>query len=82
MKKLCGILTKRPGMSEERPCIRKSTHGGWHSPDLTEMQFGNMEVVGLKRAGNPSTLWIVRRGKKLSSVRARDLLMDTLLEFT
>lgn len=42
-------------MSEGRPCMRPIAHLGYHTPDLTGMQFHNLHVVALgKRHIQPS----------------------------
>lgn len=77
----CGVMVKKPGMPEERPCIQSKGHkGGNHSPDLTGLEFGYSQKV--VRLGPPNegkqTRWIVldRFGEE-KLVRACDLLDGT-----
>jgi hypothetical protein len=42
---LCGKMIQIGRMSESRPCMRLVHHTGSHTPDLTGMMFGNLQVI-------------------------------------
>jgi hypothetical protein len=45
-------------MTEARPCLRPAKHMCRHSPDLTNMVFGNLRVIGVgKRTRSAKPTW-------------------------
>jgi hypothetical protein len=61
---LCGIVVQKGQMTEARPCIRDGSKGhSHHSPDLSNMVFGNLTVKRLAQPHRKSdgcfrTRWI------------------------
>lgn len=80
MGKLCGFMVRGRGMSEARPCMRKSHSGGQHRPDLKGLQFGFLTVVSPGRfyrsSGKKYFTWVVkhRTSGNETTVLAHDLI--------
>lgn len=80
-------MIKGLGMSEPRPCMRKTHNGNGHRPDLTGMEYPYLTVIspgGFKypskkyslNKGSKYFLWIVRHklSGKVGKVYAHDLV--------
>lgn len=56
----CQELTKKPNMSEARPCIRQKGHTGKHVPNLTGLHMHGYYIISIAPPQNRNTRWYVQ----------------------
>ncbi len=64
-------------MPKNGPCLRPAGHICRHTPDLTGMRFGNLQVTALgklTRAGKPSWNCVDDKGRQSFNIKAQSLI--------